>query len=93
MVIFGLTLQCNCPPRKVFTTGLCFKGKSSVFIVDVSGSMVCNEDLISPVKAGLHILNSPKDESYTVNEIRLPFQFESDYKSIFELLQHMTEAN
>ncbi len=92
----GLTLQSNCPPKKVSTKGFSFRGKSIVFVVDVSGSMTSNnynEDRMSPVKAGLRMLIATMDESYQVDVIRFPYQSDCDYKSNFGLLQPMTEAN
>lgn len=92
----GLTLQSNCPPKKIPTRGFSFRGKSIVFVVDVSGSMISNnfnEDRLSPVKAGLRMLISTMDESYNVDVMRFPYQSDCDNKANFGSLQPMTEAN
>lgn len=68
----GLTLDSECPRSSPnVDVGFKFKGRKVVFLIDVSGSMR-EEDRIGQVKAGLKMLVTTMDPSFSIDMVQYP---------------------
>lgn len=93
----GLTLESECPRSSPnVDVGFKFKGRRIVFLIDVSGSMR-EEDRIGQVKAGLKMLVTTMDPSFSIDMVQYPYYLSEDniqdYKPYWSSFRAMSDGN
>ena len=68
--------------------GFKFKGRSIVFIIDTSRSML-EEDRMGQVKAGLKMLLTSMPSNYNVDIVQFPFGVRTPYRALFGKTQRL----
>ncbi|MEO1050119.1 MAG: VWA domain-containing protein [Bacteroidota bacterium] len=96
----GLGLNDPCPPKQVTSSeinlGFKFSGRNVVFVVDVSGSMINNdqrEDRLTPVKAGIRMLITTMGTDFQFDIVRFPYLNDDDYRANWGFLKSATPSN
>lgn len=78
--------------KGIKAVGFDFKGKSLVFIIDVSGSMESN-NLIGEVKAGLKMLVTSLTKEYKVDVVFFPDGVNNNYRALWGRTKSVTKEN
>lgn len=93
----GLTLDSECPRSSPnVDVGFKFKGRKIVFLIDVSGSMR-EEDRIGQVKAGLKMLVTTMEASFSIDMVQYPYYIAEgnvqEYRAFYGSFSAMNDGN